>query len=100
MKELNEAYYHNILMCRLFISSIEAATIFAPVQNAIYFHLLYDAPLAPPVSDVVVELKSGHMYASECKNINSYLLHLLLFEFHVKTDAATNELNQPVEHKL
>ena len=99
MKKLNEAYL-NVLVRRIFIRSIEAATIFAPVQNAIGFHLQYDAPLGPPVSDVVVELKSGHMYASECKNINSYLLHLLLFESHVKTDATTDELNQPVEHKL
>jgi hypothetical protein len=100
MKELNEAYYVNVLVRCIFISSIEAATIFALVQNAIGFHLQYDAPLGPLVSDVVVELKSGHMYASECKNISTYLLFLLLFESHVETDAATDELNQPVEHKL
>ena len=63
MKELNEAYYLNVLIRRLFISSIEATTIFAPLQNAIGFHLDYEAPLGPPVSDVVVDLKSGHMYA-------------------------------------
>jgi hypothetical protein len=100
MKELNEAYYHNILMCRLFISSIEAATIFASVQNAIRFDLAYDASLGPPLSDVVVDLKSAHMYAIECMNVSSYLLYLCLFESQVKTDASMDELNQPVQHKL
>jgi hypothetical protein len=84
----------------IFINNIEAATIFPPVQNAIGFHLEYDASLGPPVSDVVVDLKSGHMYASECKNIISYLLHLLLFKSQVKRNAAMDEMNQLVEHKL
>jgi hypothetical protein len=100
MKELNEVSYLNVLVCRLFNSTVEEATIFAPVQNVIGFHLQYDTRLGPLVSDVVVEPKSGHMYASECKNISNYLVHMLLFESHVKIDAATDDLNQPVEHKL
>jgi hypothetical protein len=43
------------------------------------------------------------MYVSECKNIKSYLLHLLhlrLFKSQVKADAAMDELNQAVQHKL
>lgn len=100
MHELNEASYMNVLVCRLFITAVEVTTIFAPVQNAIGFHLHIDAPLRPPVYDVVVELKSGDMYAGECKNIRDYLLHLLLLESHVEADAASDELNQPVQHKL
>lgn len=89
----------NVLIRRPFITAVEAATIFAPVQNAIRFHLHNDVPLHPPVSNVVVQLKSGDMYTGECKNIRGYLLHLLLLESHVKADAATDELNQPVQHK-
>jgi hypothetical protein len=100
MQELNEDSYQDVLVRRPFITAVEAATSFAPVQNAIGFHLRDDAPLRPPVSDVVVQLKSGDMYAGECKNIRGYLLHLLLLESHVEADAATDELNQPVQHKL
>jgi hypothetical protein len=88
MKELNEAYYLNVLVRRIFINSIEVATIFAPVQNVICFHLQYDVPLGLPVSDVVVELKSGDIYIGECKNIRGYILHVLLLESHVEADAA------------
>jgi hypothetical protein len=65
MKALNETYYLNVLMYFLFISSIEATTIFAPVESAIGFDLAYDAPLGPSLSDVVVDLKSAHMYGGE-----------------------------------
>jgi hypothetical protein len=53
---------------------------FAPLEIAIGFDLPYDAPLGPPLSDVVLDLKIAHMYASEYKNIISYLLHMCLFE--------------------
>jgi hypothetical protein len=99
-QELNEASYLDVLVRRPFITDVESTTIFAPVQNAIGFHLHNDTPLRPPVLDVVVQLKSGDMYTGECKNIHSYLLHLLLFESHVEADAAVDELNQPVHHKL
>jgi hypothetical protein len=65
MKELNEAYYLNVRMHPPFISSIEATTIFAPLVSVIGFDLAYDAPLGPLLSDVVVDTKSAHMYASE-----------------------------------
>jgi hypothetical protein len=98
MQELNEDSYQDVLVRRPFITAAEAATSFAPVQNAIGFHLRDGVPLRPPVSDVVVQLKSGDMYAGECKNIRG-LLHLLLLESHVEEDAATDKLNQPVQHK-
>ena len=100
MQELNEASYLDVLVRRPFITAVEVATSFAIVQNAIRFHLHNDAPLRRPVSDVVQQLKSGYMYAGECKNIRGYLLHLLLLESHVEADAATDEMNQPVQHKL
>ena len=100
MQELNEASYLDVLVRRPFITAIEAATIFALVQNVIGFHLHNDAPLHPLVSDVVVQLKGGDMYAGECKNICGYLLHLLLLESHVEANTVTDELNQPVHHKL
>jgi hypothetical protein len=65
MNEFNEAYYLNVLMHPLFISNIEATTIFPPIEGAIGFDLAYDAPLGPLLSDVVVDTKSAHMYASE-----------------------------------
>jgi hypothetical protein len=43
------------------------------------------------------------MYVSKCKNIKSYLLHLLhlrLLKSQVKADAAMDERNQAVQHKL
>ena len=93
MKELNEAYYLHILMHSLFIGNIEETTIFPLVESAIGFDLAYDAPLGPPLSDVFVDMKSAHMYASKRKNISRYLLHLGLFKCQVKTDVAMGELN-------
>jgi hypothetical protein len=71
---------------------VTATTIFATLESAIGFDLAYDAPLGTPLFDVVVDLKSAHMYASECKNIVNYLLHL--------TAAAVDEFNQAFQHKL
>jgi hypothetical protein len=71
MKKLNEAYYLHVLIQPLFISNIEAATIFASLESAIGFDLAYNAPLDPPLSDVVVDLKIAPMYANECKNIRA-----------------------------
>jgi hypothetical protein len=100
MKEFNEAYYLHLLIQCLFISKIEVATIFAPLESAIGFDLAYHAPFGPPLSDMVVDLKSAHIYASGCKNISNYLLHLCLFESQVRTDVAMDELNQAFQHKL
>jgi hypothetical protein len=94
--QIDEDSYQDVLVRRPFVAAVEAATIFTPVENAIGFHLRDDAPLRPPVSDVVVQLKSGEMYAGECKNIRGYLFYLLLLESHVEEDAAMDELNQPV----
>jgi hypothetical protein len=53
MKELNETYYLHVLIHHRFISRIEAATLFASLESEIGFDLYYDAPLGPPLSDVV-----------------------------------------------
>ena len=64
----------------LVISKNEAATVFAPLEFAIGFDPAYEASFVPPLSDVVVDLKSGHSETTKFKNIIGNLLHPGLFE--------------------
>jgi hypothetical protein len=88
--------YHEVLSQPLLITDHKETIVIAPLKVTLLFNPAYHVPPCPPLSEVVVNLRTIECFPSKVTNIIHNLVHMPLSEAVSISNPTFNELDQPI----